>query len=65
MDDLIEALTIARKYSDTRWPTNCSHDVLYLCVDASKFSKEDIKRMDELSFFLEEGGFASYRFGSC
>jgi hypothetical protein len=66
MNDLIEALQICAKYETPEWPTNCEHDILTICVDNTKFSEEDIKRLDELGFFVGEGGgFASYRFGSC
>ena len=33
MDDLITALTIFRKYSDTKYPTHCEHDTLYVLID--------------------------------
>ena len=67
MKDLIEALTIFSEYTDTQWPTNCSHDVLWVDVDPSLVSKEDIKKLDELGFFADEDleGFSSFRFGSC
>jgi len=65
MKDLIEALNICMKYDATDC-INCVHDELIICTDDEKFSKEDIKRMSELSFDIgEEGGFSSYRFGSC
>lgn len=52
LDALIEALTIFRKYSNPEWPTHCEHDVLYVqSVLPSKMSAEDLKRLDELSFF--------------
>ena len=31
MKDLIEALQIFSKYTDTGWPTHCEHDVMYIC----------------------------------
>jgi len=69
MKDLIEALTILAKYMDPeqKWPTHCEHDVLYVChIDEEDVSEEDTKRLDELGFHpSEEGGFQSYRFGSC
>ncbi len=70
MEDLIKALQIALKYETDPYrlshPTNCSHDTLWLCVDEKKFSPEDIVEMERLGFFVaEEGGFQSYRFGSC
>ena len=69
MKDLIEALIILAKYMDSeqKWPTHCEHDVLYVChIDEEDVSEEDTKRLDELGFHpSEEGGFQSYRFGSC
>ena len=66
MKDLIEALQIFSKYSDTEWPTHCEHDELRVCVDPAIVSKEDIKRLDELGFFPEEDEdcFLSFKFGS-
>jgi hypothetical protein len=70
MKDLIEALTILAKYmDDTRNPTNCDHDLLYVNFgkDKSVVSEEDMKRLDELNFWWDYNleGFSSYRFGSC
>jgi hypothetical protein len=70
MKDLIEALTILAKYMDPeeRWPTHCEHDVLYVCnIESEDVSEGDTKRLDELGFVPdpENGGFMSYRFGSC
>ena len=69
MKDLIEALIIFAKYMDPeqKWPTHCEHDILYVChIEEADVSEEDIKRLDELGFFpSEEGGFQSFRFGSC
>lgn len=70
MKDLIEALTILAKYIDSeeRCPTYCEHDVLHVCgVNNEEVSEEDLKRLDELGFFLDEDGegFMSFRFGSC
>lgn len=70
MDDLIEALTIIRKYENNQFPTSCDHDVLYVALDTEEHpvSKEDLKRLNELGFFPDDengGGFMSYTFGSC
>ena len=69
MDDLIEALQIFRKYTDTKYPTNCSHDEMAIMeVEPSGVCKEDVERLDELGFFISEDGddsyFMSFRFGS-
>ncbi len=65
-DALIEALTIAKKYlkpGDS--PTHCEHDVMYLCIDPSIVSQEDLDRLDELRFTMADtDNFQSYYFGS-
>jgi len=66
MDDLIEALTIFRRYSSARFPTACEHDEMYVCVDPAVVSDVDKARLAELSFCpCDAGSFKSYRFGSC
>jgi len=67
MDDLIEALQILRKYGNASTPTNCEHDEFFVDIRPSEVSEEDTKRLDELSFFINEeyDGFMSFRFGSC
>ncbi len=71
MDELIEALTIARKYmseSEAKYPTGCEHDVLWLNVDVDKISAADLERLEQLSFFPSEeyaGSLISFTFGSC
>lgn len=65
MDDLIEALTIFRKYANPDYPTHCEHDTLWICIDPELVTDEDdIKRLDELGFFLSDDGFQSFKFGS-
>ncbi len=62
---LIEALNIFLKYGDVNYPTQCEHDVLTVFVDPSVVSEEDIKRLDELGFFVsDEECFKSFRYGS-
>lgn len=68
MENLIEALQIFLKYSKDKYPTNCSHDKLYVNVDPDLVSAEDKIRLEELGFTPDEesgGGFQSFRFGSC
>ena len=67
MKDLIEALQIFLKYGNPAYPTNCSHDELYVNINPDKVSKEDRMRLDELGFFVSEelDGFSSFKFGSC
>ena len=67
MDDLIEALTIFRKYANPRNPTHCSHDQLAIMdVDPAEVTDEDKARLDDLGFFVDEDEecFISFRFGS-
>lgn len=65
MDDLIEALQILRKYDNPAYPTNCNHDELWVCIDPSRVSAEDIARLEELGFSVVDDLFRSTRFGSC
>lgn len=67
MDDLLEALTILRKYGNPAFPTHCEHDVLYVVVPADNVSTEDLQHLEELGFTVNEDdeGFVSYKFGSC
>ena len=69
MDNLIEALTIFRKYSDEKRCFCCIHDVFIVHVDPDKVSKADKTRLEELSFedstFDYGPSFASEFFGSC
>ena len=71
MKDLIEALQILSKYLTddyyfNKYPTNCDHDVLRVCVDYTEISEEDLKRLEELEFVPDEdtGYMVSYRYGS-
>jgi len=66
MKDLIKALTIFLKYTDTKYPTHCEHDILYIGdVLYKDVSDKDRNELDKLGFFEYEDGFASYRYGSC
>ena len=70
MKDLIEALTILSKYLTDEYfynrPTHCEHEELYVSVDNSKISKEDMERLIDLGFIPDEdtGYMVSYRYGS-
>ena len=58
MDELIEALTIFRKYmsdTDAKYPTSCEQDVLFVCGVDIEVSEEDKARLEELSFFPGTG----------
>lgn len=69
MDDLIKALQIMRKYTDTRYPTNCDHDIMIFNVDVTLVSEEDINELEKLGVKVGEqyGDLTlySYRYGSC
>ena len=67
MEDLIKALQILLKYGNPDYPTNCEHDVLYICgIDADSVSEEDVEELDKLGFFVnDDNGFSSYKYGSC
>ncbi len=66
MDDLIEALQIMSKYDKPAYPTHCEHDELFVFVDPSLVTPEDLGKLRKLGFFADEGEqcFKSYRFGS-
>lgn len=65
MDALIKSLQILRKYGNPMFPTHCEHDVLYVDINPDLVSKEDKEELQALGFFPEDGGFKSYKFGSC
>ncbi len=69
MEDLIEALNIFLKYTDTKYPTNCSHDELAIMdVNPNDVSMEDIIKLEELGFIVSDVDgdkyFMSFKFGS-
>lgn len=66
MNDLIEALTLLRKYGDPHYPTHCEHDYLRVMVRYDEVSDSDKKRLAELGFLRDESTecFGSYRFGN-
>ena len=67
MEDLIKALQIFLKYGNPHNPCNCAHDELFIDIDPEIVSESDKKELDKLGFFVEDedGGFGSFRFGSC
>lgn len=67
MDDLIEALTILRKYGNPKFPLQCERDTLYVNLDPAPVTAEDKHKLGTLGFFIPEDaeGFMSFRFGSC
>jgi hypothetical protein len=67
MNELIEALTIMRKYANPEQPTNCTHDLLQVCVDPGLVSPADLARLEGLHFYPDSDGMGFYStwFGSC
>lgn len=65
LSELIEALQIFLKYGDPAYPTHCEHDVMHVCIEASKVSQEDEEKLNELGFHADtDGYFSSYKYGS-
>lgn len=64
MNDLIKALQIFVKYGDPYSPTHCEHDEMYIMVNPTDVSPEDIAALEELGFTPNGDTFKSYRFGS-
>jgi len=57
MKDLIEALKILLKYGNPKYPTHCSHDELNIVgINPIKITKEDVKKLDELGFYVQIEG---------
>jgi len=67
MSDLIKALQIFLKYSNSEYPTHCEHDILYVDVEYKLVTENDLKVLRSLGFYPtdEYNCFKSYRFGSC
>jgi hypothetical protein len=71
MDELIEALTILRKYVILARPIECECDViteetaLRVNVSPALVSAGDLARLKELSFEPDRFGFTSTYFGGC
>lgn len=67
MEELIEALTILRKYGNPKRPLQCEHDELWICgIHPNRVSAEDMDRLQRLGFFVSGDGhqFKSNVFGS-
>ncbi len=67
MEDLIKALQIFLKYGNQKYPTNCSHDELYVDISPDLVSEDDKIELEKLGFIIsgDSDGFISYHFGSC
>ena len=59
MNDLLRALHLIWGYLEdpnTRWPTSCEHDILYVCgVDLNRIPAEDIQKLAVFGFFPGNG----------
>lgn len=69
MENLIKALQIFLKYGNSKYPTHCEHDVLYICgIDPVNVTAEDKRELGTLGFFVDEHDhdecFKSYHYGS-
>lgn len=66
LTNLIEALTIFRKYADPVYPTDCEHGEFCVLIDPALVSPEDLARLAELSFLprTRDWCFYSSRYGS-
>lgn len=63
---LIEALTLLSHYDDPSYPTRCEREILYVFVDPSLVTAEDLDRLSDLGFNAcpADGCFYSHRFGN-
>lgn len=67
--ELIEGIALlAKHHNDSVSPFHCEHDTLTVCSDPSKFTREELARLEEIGFFAgseyDDESFTSYRFGS-
>jgi hypothetical protein len=67
MNDLIKALQIFAKYTDTKYPTHCEHDIMMIMdIEQNEITVEDELVLGKLGFIWsdEYDCFISFRFGS-
>lgn len=64
--DLIKAITIMSKHPGSSSPTHCEHDIMRVMADPSKFTLDEISKLEELHFHAdwEEECFYSFYYGS-
>ncbi len=64
--DLLEALNLLAKHPTIgSSPFNCTHDMLLVTADDTKFTDAELDRLAYLGFDVDrDGGFRSFRFGS-
>jgi hypothetical protein len=70
MEDLIKAITnLFKIWQPKKTQAIVKHDYFYVDINPELVSKEDIKELDKLGFFVDEEydgeGFGSFRYGSC
>lgn len=70
MEELIKALTILGKYLDDdqkERPISCEHDVMFVQVDYTKISQDDLNELEKYGFRPCEdlGNMLTFRYGSC
>ena len=61
MKNLIKALTILSKYTDSEYVTSCEHDMLYVHIDPRLVSDEDLNKLGLLGFHAD---YSNYNFTS-
>ncbi len=66
-EQIVAAFEIFNKYTNTKNPTHCEHDIMTVDCHPGDVSEDDIITLDKLGFFVEwdDNDFKSYRFGSC
>ena len=66
--DLAEAIPLLAKHATGSFPFHCEHDELTVMSDPEQYTPEELARLDELGFFVDDeyGGicFKSFRYGS-
>jgi len=67
MKELIEALQIFLKYGNPDYPTNCEHDIMYICgINSNDVSDDDKIKLEQLGFEIDNdfNQFYSDKYGS-
>jgi len=67
LKNLIAALRIFAQYTDSAYPTGCTHDELHVYVDPREVSDADIVVLEKRGFFVTsafDDHFTSHLYGS-
>ena len=56
MDEVIEAFQIFKRYGAGKHDVYAEHDQVSICVSPEKVSPEDMARLSELRWFIDETG---------